>query len=113
MTGAPGAGCQFRAVHRDQVGQVRRRRAACEATAANSGVATSIRAPESATILASSGPVSMVDTGTATAPQRQAPRIPASSSGRSEQTNITRSPGRTSAARSPAAKAAARSRSPA
>ncbi len=87
--------------------------AAAEATAANSGVATSIRAPESATILASSGPVSMVDTGTATAPQRQAPRIPASSSGRSEQTNITRSPGRTSAARSPAAKAAARSSSPA
>src|SRR5665647_503673 len=58
-------------------------------------VAHTTRAPESATILASSWAASIVDTGTATAPARKVPRIPPSSSTSSHITKTTRSSRRT------------------
>ena len=42
----------------------------------NSGVASTARAPESTMTFASSGPVNIVETGTATSPARNAPRMP-------------------------------------
>ena len=58
---------------------------------ANSGVASTTRAPESAMILPSSAPVNIVETGTATSPARNAPRMPVSIGISSDITSITRS----------------------
>ena len=72
-------------------------------TSPNSGEQISTGARESMTSLASSGPRSIVDTGTATAPIRIAARIPVNSSTPSEQHMSTRCSGRTPSARRPAA----------
>jgi hypothetical protein len=87
--------------HRDRVGD----RPAC------SCVASTARAPESAMIAPSSAPVNMVDTGTATSPARNAPRMPVSISTSSDISSSTRSSRRRPRARRAAATSPVRSSS--
>jgi hypothetical protein len=76
---------------------------ATRAASANSVETHRILARESTSTLASSVPVTMVDTGTGTAPMCMAPRIAVSSSTPSAMHSMTRSSGRVPRARNPAA----------
>lgn len=78
-------------------------RTAARTVSANSAEPSTTRQRASATNVPSSGPVSIVEAGTATAPMWKAARMPVNSSTSSTMHSRTRSSGRTSRARSPAA----------